>query len=249
VSASVDVSLQNRVVLVTGAGQGLANAVAECFAAAGGRLALAYLPDDADAAAQLAERTHAELVCPCDPADPAAVRKMVRSVASELGSIDVLANASTHRAGGAAHEMSLDDWHRVLNVELSGTLYFCREVIRPMLRKRRGRIINFTDVAGLRGEIAHANHAAARGGIAALTRALASELAPLGIHVNAVAISYLADEVGALDEAARLRLMRNTPLARAGRADEAARAALFLASDACSFTTGHLLQVNGGLYL
>jgi 3-oxoacyl-[acyl-carrier protein] reductase len=249
VSVSVDVSLQDLVVLVTGAGQPLANAVAECFAGAGGRLALAYLPGDADAAARLAETTQASVALACDPADPAAVRHTVRSVASQLGSIDVLANAVTHRVEGAAHEIPLDDWRRVVDVELGGTLYFCREVIRPMLRKRRGRIINFTDVAGLRGEVAHANHAAARGGIAALTRALASELAPLGIHVNAVAISYLAHEVDALDEAARLRLLRNTPLARVGRADEAARAALFLASDACSFTTGHLLQVNGGLYI
>src|SRR5688572_15369410 len=213
-SVSVDMSLENQVVLVTGAGQPLANAVAECFAAAGGRLALAHLPCDADAAARLAETTHAALVLPCDPADPAAVRDIVRCVASRLGSIDVLANAVTHRAGGAAHEIALDDWRRVVDVELSGTLYFCREVIRPMLRKRRGRIINFTDVAGLRGEAAHANHAAARGGIAALTRALASELAPIGIHVNAVAVSYLAHEVDALDEAGRQRLLRNTPLAR-----------------------------------
>jgi 3-oxoacyl-[acyl-carrier protein] reductase len=245
---SGDQLLQDQIVLVTGAGQPLADAVAECFAAAGAGIALAYLPSDAEAALRLAERTAARLTIACDPADPVAVRNTVRCVASQLGGIDVLANAATRRAGGAAHDMALDDWRQVIDLELSGTLYFCREVIRPMLRKRRGRIINFTDVAGLRGEAAHANHAAARGGVAALTRALASELAPIGIHVNAVAIGYLSHEVDALDEAARKRLLGNTPLARAGRAGEAARAALFLASEACSFTTGHLLQVNGGLY-
>ena len=117
-----------------------------------------------------------------------------------------------------------------------------------MLKKRRGRILNLTDVSGLRGEAGHANHSAARGGVAALTRALASELAPLGIHVNALSVAYLDHELPALDEAARTRLMGNTPLGRAGAADEVAAAALFLASSASSFTTGHLLAVNGGLY-
>jgi 3-oxoacyl-[acyl-carrier protein] reductase len=118
-----------------------------------------------------------------------------------------------------------------------------------MLKKRSGRILNLTDVAGLRGEAGHANHSAARAGVAALTRALGSELAPLGIHVNALSVAHLDHELAALDDSSRARLIGNTPLGRSGAAAEVAEAALFLASSSASFTTGHLLAVNGGLYL
>jgi 3-oxoacyl-[acyl-carrier protein] reductase len=245
----MDLSLKDKVALVTGGGQPLADAVARRFAAAGAHVALAHLPADAGAAQRTAEEFGAALLLECDPAEPEAVKAVVRRVASELGTLDVLVNAAVCRSGGKSHELSDEAWQRVVEVELSGTLYFCREAVRPMLKKRSGRILNLTDVAGLRGEAGHVNHSAARGGVAALTRALAHELAPLGIHVNALSVAYLDHELPALDEAARARLTGNTPLGRAGAADEVASAALFLASGASSFTTGHLMSVNGGLYL
>lgn len=240
--------LTGRVAVVTGGGQPLADAIARRFAAAGARLALVHLAEDAEEAARTADACGAVRTLECDPADPEAVRGAVRTLAAELGALDVLVNAVCARSGGASHELADDAWRRVVELELSGTLYFCREAVRPMLKQRSGRILNLTDVAGLRGEAGHANHSAARAGVAALTRALASELAPLGIRVNAVSVAYLDHELPSLDERARGRLVGNTPLGRAGGADEVAEAALFLAAGA-SFTTGHLLAVNGGLYL
>jgi 3-oxoacyl-[acyl-carrier protein] reductase len=245
----MDANMQDKVALVTGAGQPLADAVARRFAAAGARVALVHLPEDTQAARDSAATCGAALVLACDPAQPDAVRAAVRQVVAELGGLDVLVNAAVQRSGGASHELSDTAWQRVVEVELSGTLYFCREAVRPMLKQRSGRILNLTDVAGLRGEARHANHSAARGGVAALTRALASELAPLGIHVNALSVAYLDHELPTLDDGARARLLSNTPLGRAGAADEVASAALFLATSGSSFTTGHLLAVNGGLYL
>lgn len=245
----MNASLQGKVALVTGGGQTLADAVARRFAAAGARVALAFLPDDAEAARRTAEACGAALALACDPADPDAVRAAVRHVVAELGTLDVLVNAAVARCGAPSHELSDEAWQRVVDVELSGTLYFCREAVRPMLKQRSGKILNLTDVAGLRGEAGHANHSAARGGVAALTRALASELAPLGVQVNALSVAYLDHELPGLDERARARLLGNTPLGRAGAADEVAEAAVFLATSASSFTTGHLLAVNGGLYL
>jgi 3-oxoacyl-[acyl-carrier protein] reductase len=241
--------LQGRVAVVTGGGQPLGDAIARRFAAAGARLVLVHLPEDAEAAAGTAAACGAASAVACDPSDPDAVRQVVRALVTEHGSLDVLVNAVCLRRGGASHELADDSWLRVVEVELSGTLYFCREAVRPMLKQRSGRILNLTDVAGLRGEAGHANHSAARAGVAALTRALASELAPLGIRVNALSVAYLDHELPALDEKARARLVLNTPLGRAGASAEVAEAALFLASTAASFTTGHLLAVNGGLYL
>lgn len=241
-------TLTSKVALITGGGQPLADAVARCFAREGATVALACLPGESAAARAAFTDGEPALVCECDPADPEAVRAVIRQVVQELGGLHVLVNAAGSRADGAAGVLPLADWARVLDVELSGTLYFCREAVRPMLRQRAGRIVNLTDVAGLRGEARAVNHATARGGVAALTRALAAELGPLGIHVNALIVSRMAHEEEGLDQTTRARLLRNTAFGRMGTVEEAAVAALFLASDAASFTTGHLLQVNGGLY-
>lgn len=237
------------VILIHGVGQPLADAIARRLAGPEVRLALLGLPEDAAGLEATAAELVADVVLECDPADPAAVKSAVRQVVTELGGLDVLVNATVHRDNAAACSLSDAQWQRVIGVELSGTLYFCREAIRVMMRKRRGRIVNVTDVSGLRGEAESANHSSARGGVAALTRALASEVAPQGIYVNALGVSTLDEELAALPEASSKRLIENTPLGRAASAAEVAEAAAFLASAAASFTTGHVLQVNGGLYL
>jgi NAD(P)-dependent dehydrogenase (short-subunit alcohol dehydrogenase family) len=241
-------ALMSRVALVTGGGQPLADAVARAFLREGARVALACLPGQSAAVRAAFTDEAPALVCECDPADPEAVRATVRQVVQDLGGLHILANLATARSDGAVPTLSSHDWTRVLDVELSGTLYFCREAVRPMLRQRGGHIVNLTDVAGLRGEARAANHATASGGVAALTRALAAELGPMGIHVNALVVSRMAHEEGQLDETTRARLRRHTAFGRLGTVEEAAGVALFLASGAATFTTGHLLQVNGGLY-
>lgn len=239
----------DRVVLVTGAGQPLADAVARLFTARGARVALVFLEDDAEAAVAFAAELPAISCQACDPADPKSVKSAVRQVVERAGRLDVVVNAVTCRADGPISDLDDAVWKRVLDVELGGTVYFCREAIRPMLRQRSGAIVNLTDVAGLRGEAGAANHASARGGVAAFTRALASELAPLGVRVNAIATGLLEGELDRVPEARRDRIKAATPLGRGVRPEEVAEAVLFLASSASSFTTGHILQVNGGLYL
>jgi len=241
--------LKATAVLVQGAGQVLADAVVRRLAAAGASLALCHQASDAAGAEALAAEVGAVWLGECDPADPDAVRAAVREAVAALKGLDVLVNATVHRRDRPVREMEAEDWCRVVEVELGGTAYFCREAVRILMRRRRGCIVNLTDVAGLRGEAGAVNHAAARGGVASLTRALASEVGPHGIRVNAVAVAPLEEELASLPEAARRRLLDNTPLKRPATGAEVAEAVVWLASPAASATTGHLLSVHGGLYL
>jgi len=235
--------------LIQGAGQLVGDAVARRLAAAGAAVALCHLEEDRAAAEALAAEIGAASCAACDPADPDAVRAAVRTAVAALGGLEVLVNATVLRRDRPTAELEPADWRRVVDVELGGTAYFCREAVRSMMRRRRGRIVNLTDVSGLRGEAGAAAHSAARGGVAAMTRALAAELAPQGILVNAVAVAWLAEELDELPEPARERLLRNTPLGRAAGVDEVAEAFAYLCSTAATATAGHALAVHGGLYL
>ncbi len=235
--------LSQRGALITGAGQPLAAAFARRFAEAGARLALGYVQADAKAAAQLAQACGAEMIFEFDPGDPESIRASVRQVVGKLGTVDLLVNALLSRVDLSLQEVSCEQWVKFQSLQLDTTIYFCREVLRAMMRKHRGRIINVIDV--LRGG---PNTAAARG-IAAMTRALASEVAPLNIYVNGLAVASLPEEVPELGQMGRSLLAKEaSPLGRLGQADEIAEAALFLASDAARLTSGQCLSVNGGLY-
>lgn len=244
--------LEDQAAVVVGAGQPIADAVARRFAAAGARLALCHLADDTDAAQALASELGGVPCYECDPADPASVRTTMRRAVKELGGLELLANLTVYRnrlGKLLSHEVELSDWCRLQDVLLGGTVYFCREAIRVMMRKKRGRILNLVDQASQAGKVARGDYAAARGGIAALTRALSGEIGPLGIRINAVSASYLDNELGLLTEEGRQGLLDATPLRRAGTVEEVADAALVLCSESTRFTTGHVLQVNGGLAL
>jgi 3-oxoacyl-[acyl-carrier protein] reductase len=144
--------------------------------------------------------------------------------------------------------MSDEDWRTVLATNLDGAFHMCRAVARKMLRRRTGAIVNMTSFVGLHGNPGQVNYAASKGGIIALTKALAKELGNRGVRVNAVAPGYIETELtGVLSEEVRDLILRNTALGRLGTAEDVATAVRFLCSDEASFVTGEVVLVDGGL--
>jgi NAD(P)-dependent dehydrogenase (short-subunit alcohol dehydrogenase family) len=242
---SGETTLAGAVALVTGAGQPLADAIARRLGAAGARLALVHLPEDEDAARRLQSETGAPLVLACDPRDPEAVRGTVRAVASRCNGLDALVTAAVARVRGSARSLPFEEWARVIDIELSGSLYFSREAMRMMMRWHHGLIVHVADTFGLKRAVA--NNSAARG-VAALMRALASEAAPHHIRVNAVSVSTMPHEFDGVDVAGGQSALRDTTFGRAAHPEEVAAAVHFLLSEDARFVNGHALPVNGGLY-
>lgn len=238
--------LSGKVALVTGAGQPFADAVVRRFTALGARVAVVYEPRDAEKALAL-DLPEGTPRLECDGTNPAAVKSTVREVAAQMGRIDVLVCASYYGTRDPIYKIALDEWQKSVESQISGTLHFNREVIRPMMRNKSGRIINV--IYALAGPAANVG---ARG-VAALTRTLAAELAPQGISVNCIGVGAL-EEQGANDDSVKvvrpsMNIVRSAaPLGRLGRVDEIAEMTVFLASDAARLTSGHTLPASGGLY-
>jgi gluconate 5-dehydrogenase len=245
-------SLDGRVALVTGASRGLGWAIAEALAEHGAEVVLgsrdqAALDRRAGALAAHGHRAHAMAF---DVAERAAASEAVRAIVSEHGRLDILVNNAGIVHRDAIVELADADWDRVIETDLSACFRFAREAARHMVTRGAGRIINTVSIMGPIARPAIAPYVTAKGGLAALTRALAVELGPRGVTCNAIAPGYISTEMTAELEAnpefdAFIRT--RTPLARWGRPEEIGAVALFLASDAASYVNGHVLVVDGGL--
>ncbi|MGZ5440804.1 MAG: SDR family NAD(P)-dependent oxidoreductase [Thermoanaerobaculia bacterium] len=237
---------EGKVALITGVGQPFADALVHRFSALGARLALVYDRRDAEKALAV-EAPEGTIRMECNGVDAKQVRTVVRGIAAELGRIDVLICASYAEATEPLREIALDRWQEAVDAQLCTTLHFNREVIRPMMRNKSGRIINV--IYALAGPAANV---AARG-VAAMTRTLAAELAPQGIYVNCIGVGEL-EEQGANHDGVRVTRQTSSiirsaaPLGRLGRVDEVAEVAVFLASDAARLTSGHTIPASGGIY-
>jgi NAD(P)-dependent dehydrogenase (short-subunit alcohol dehydrogenase family) len=249
--------LDGRVALITGGASGIGAAAARLFAAEGA--AVAVLDRDGDAAARLVDTLagHPALAVAADVTDRDAVESAAAEAVATFGRLDVLYNNAGVPAGfGPVADLAVADWNLSLAVNVTGTL-FCTQAALPHLRAAGGgSIVNQSSVAALVGIPGLAAYSAAKGAVVALTRALAAELAPERIRVNAICAGTVdtpmvrpllaARGAGDLELGAKLTAERY-PLGRIGTADEIARAALFLASDESSFITGTVLTADGGM--
>ncbi|MGA1221121.1 MAG: 3-oxoacyl-ACP reductase FabG [Burkholderiaceae bacterium] len=240
----------NRVVVVTGASRGIGAAIASAFAARGAKVVgTATSPGGAEGIGQ-ALAAHAGVGVMFDAAQPGAADALIDEVLTRHGRIDVLVNNAGITRDTLAMRMKDDDWGAVLETNLSGVFRTCRAALKPMMKQRAGRMVNVTSVVGASGNPGQANYAAAKAGVAGMTRALAREIASRGITVNCVAPGFIETDMTAkLPQAQQEALLTQIPMGRLGHGSDVANAVIFLASDQAGYITGQELHVNGGMFM
>jgi NAD(P)-dependent dehydrogenase (short-subunit alcohol dehydrogenase family) len=244
-------ALSGHTALVTGGTRGIGKAIALRLAAGGADVAVASRSSDgAPVVAELQKLGVRALAVQGDAADPDAVRRLTEAVRRALGPVDILVNNAAIADPGYknAWELSADSWDRMISVNLSGVYYCCAAVLPGMLSLGWGRIINIASTSGISGGTSGAHYAASKGGVIALSKALARELAPRGITVNVVAPSKIDTEMfqkmADVDE--RADTIRKIPVGRLGRPEEIAEAVAYFAGAEAGYTTGQVLVVSGG---
>ena len=243
--------LDGRRALVTGASRGIGRATAEALAAAGAAVAINYARsrDEAEATAAALRATGAEVeVIQADVADATQVEAMFAHLRARWDGVDIVVNNAAVARDGLVMLMSPETWDDVLAVNLRGAFLCARQALRPMIRRRWGRIVNVVSPAALLGQEGAANYAAAKGGLLSFTKSLAREVGRYGITVNAVCPGLVDTRLIAdMPAALRERHLGQIPLGRFGAAEEVAQAIRFLASPAAAYVSGATLAVDGGL--
>ena len=242
-----------KVALVTGASRGIGRVVANQLAAAGYDLAVCGTTQGTiDKAAESIRLEYGVevLAKAVDVSVSEQIRDFVQEVATHFGRIDVLVNNAGITRDNLAMRMKPEEWGAVIDTNLSSVFNATQAVLKPMMRARTGRIINISSVVAGMGNPGQLNYCASKGGVEAMTRSLAREVGSRGITVNAVAPGFIATDMTAeLGDDAHARLTGQIPLGRLGQPEDIAAAVLFLAGDTAAYVTGHVLHVNGGMYM
>ena len=239
--------LTGKSALVTGASGGIGADIARALHAAGATVGLSGTrvePLEA-LAAELGARAR---VLPCNLSNAEDVEGLVKRGAEAMGAVDILVNNAGITRDGLAMRMSDDDWQSVIDVNLTAAFRLCRAAIRGMMKARWGRIVNISSVVGRAGNAGQANYAASKGGLVALSKSLAEEVASRGITVNCVSPGFIETAMTEkLNDAQRATILASVPAGRMGTPQEIAAAVLYLASVEAAYVTGATLHVNGGM--
>jgi 3-oxoacyl-[acyl-carrier protein] reductase len=244
--------LRGQVALVTGASRGIGQAVALALGRAGATVVGTSTSEGGaqGVGAALSAAGIAGRGAVLDVGDAAGIDALVAAVEQEFGAVSILVNNAGITRDNLLLRMKDAEWDAVLDTDLKSVFRLCRAVLRGMMKARAGRIISITSVVGASGNPGQANYAAAKAGVAGLTRALAREIGSRGITVNCVAPGFIdTDMTRALPDAQRSALVGQIPLGRLGTVEDVAAAVVFLASPAAAYVTGTTLHVNGGMYM
>ena len=235
-------------ILITGGSRGIGQAMVRKFANGGYNVAFTY-KSSVDAAEELAKETGA-LAIMADSASEKEIAAAVAKAGKALGGIDVLINNAGISSYSLLQDLTLSEWNECIAVNLTSAFLYSREVIPYMLKNHEGRIINITSIWGLVGASCEVHYSTAKAGLIGFTKALAKELGPSGITVNAIAPGVIETDMNAhLSDYDLKALEDETPVGRIGKADEIASAALYLANEGSSFITGEVLNISGGIVI
>ena len=244
--------LEGRVALVTGGGRGLGRSIGLALAGAGANLvATDIVAENAEAVAAEAKELGVEsLALRSDVSDHDSVNEMVQKTVDTFGKVDILINNAGITKDTLLMRMSDDQWNAVININLNGTYYCTQAVLRPMMKARYGRIISIASVVGVIGNAGQANYSASKAGIIGLTKSVAREVASRNITVNAVAPGFIdTDMTQVLSDEVKEGFLKNIPINRMGTVDDVSHVVKFLASDASSYLTGQVVNVDGGMVM
>jgi len=246
-------ALAGQVAVVTGGSRGIGRAIAAALARAGAAVVVNYRENEVAAAetvrAIAAAGGTAEAAC-FDVGDAGAVRGGLQGVVDRRGRLDILVNNAGFSVDTLLLRLKEEDWERVLRTNLTGVFHCTKAAVRAMVRGRYGRIVNLTSVVAEMGNAGQAAYAAAKAGVIGFTKSMARELASRGITVNAVAPGFVeTDMTAGLSDEQKMFYTNVIPAGRIATPDEVAAAVTFLASPAAGYITGHVLHVNGGLYM
>lgn len=246
--------LKDKVAIITGAGGGLGRAIATNMASEGARIVVNDIPpaeDNAREVAQMVQEAGSEaLVALGSVTEADEVSDMVDAAMEQFGRIDVLVNNAGITRDALLVRMKEDDWDMVLEINLKGAFLCTQAVARLMMKAREGSIVNIASVAGVMGNAGQANYSASKGGLIALTKTTARELAGRNIRCNAVAPGFIETQMTeVLDEEVKEDWLANIPLGRVGSAEEVADVVTFLATSRASYITGQVINIDGGLIM
>ena len=239
--------LEGKCALITGASGGIGGSIARALYGQGAKVALSGTRIDPlkALADDLGDRA---FIVPCNLSDVDAVKALPQKASEEMGGIDILVNNAGITKDNLFMRMSDDDWHQVIDINLTSTMYLMKSVMRTMMKKRFGRIINITSIVGVTGNAGQVNYAASKAGMIGMTKSFAQEIATRGITANCIAPGFIETAMTAeLPENVIKNMLDSIPQGRMGQADEVAASVAFLASNEASYITGQTLHVNGGM--
>jgi 3-oxoacyl-[acyl-carrier protein] reductase len=245
----ITINLTAKVAFVTGSTRGIGLAIARALHGAGAKVAIVGR-DETKACAVAAELGERATGVACDVARADQVEAAIGAAERALGPIDILVNNAGLTRDNILLRLTDADWDAVLDANLKGAFHTTRAVIKGMMKRRAGRIVNITSIVGLTGNKGQANYAASKAGLIGFTKSVAKEYASRGVLANCVAPGFIeTDMTAALPDEARATLLQDIALGRLGRPEDVAGAVLFLASDLAGYVTGQTLVVDGGMVI